>query len=76
MLVTPSVPPVVSFEPTPVPRVRYSTGTPIPAPRKVVTPAPPAPIKPRDLDELKTKYVDQLNEIFDTLINRFQELDL
>ena len=70
------MPKVVNFEPTPVPRVRYNTGTPIPAPRKVITPAPPANAKPRDLEELRTKYVKQLNELFDTLTDRFQQLDL
>lgn len=68
--------PLVNFEPIPVPRVRYSTSLPIPAPRKVITPAPPATPKPRDLEEIRTKYVKKINEMFDTLIERFQQLDL
>ncbi len=70
------VPPVVSFERTPVPRVRYGTSTPIPAPRKVLTPAPPATPKPRDLEEVRTKYLKNINEMFDTLTDRFQQLDM
>ena len=65
----------VSFEPVPLPRARYSTSTPVPAPRKVIAPAPPPPIKPRDLEDLRTKYVKKINTIFDTLTERFQQLD-
>lgn len=70
------VPPVVTFDPTPVPRVRYTTSTPIPAPRKVITPLQPATPKPRDLDEIRTNYVKKINELFDTLSERFQQLDM
>lgn len=70
------VPAGVSFERVPVPKVRYNTSIPIPAPRKVVTPATPAPPKPRDLEELRTNYVKKINELFDTLTERFQQLDM
>lgn len=69
------VPPVVRFDPTPVPRVRYGTSTPIPAPRKVIIPAPPATPKPRDLEEIRNTQVTKITEIFDTLTERFQQLD-
>lgn len=70
------VPPVVTFDLTPVPRVRYTTSTPIPAPRKVITPPQPATPKPRDLEEIRTNYVKKINELFDTLSERFQHLDM
>lgn len=70
------MPPAVSFDPTPVPRVRYGTTTPIPAPRKIITPAPPTTPKPRDLEDLRTNYIKKINEIFDTLTERFQHLDM
>lgn len=66
---------MTGFEPIPVPRARYITSTPIPTPRKVVTPAPPQAIKPRDFDELRTTYVKRINEMFDTLSEKFQQLD-
>lgn len=68
--------PLVGFEPTPVPRVRYSTSVPIPAPRKVITPAPPKTPKPRDYEELRSTYLKRINEMFDTLSERFQQLDM
>lgn len=68
--------PSVKFEPTPVPRVRYSTSTPIPAPRKVITPAPPKTPKPRDFEELRSTYIKKINEMFDTLSERFHQLDV
>lgn len=68
--------PVVGFEPTPVPRVRYTTSTPIPIPRKIITPAPPQTPKPRDLEELRGNYIKRINEMFDTLVERFQQLDM
>lgn len=71
-----NVVPMVDFEPTPVPRVRYSTNSPIPAPRKVVTPAPPKTPQPRDLEEVRTTYIKKVNELFDTLVERFQQLDM
>ena len=71
-----TVPAGVRFERVPVPKVRDNTSIPIPAPRKVVTPATPAPPKPRDLEELRTNYVKKINELFDTLTERFQQLDM
>jgi hypothetical protein len=56
--------------------VRYTTSTPIPVPRKTITPAPPATPKPRDLEEMRTNYLKKINELFDTLSERFQHLDM
>lgn len=70
------VPAPVPFEPIPIPRARYTTSTPIPAPRKVVQPAQPTAVKPRDIEDLRTGYISKLNELFDILSERFQQLDL
>ena len=67
--------PMTGFEPVPVPRVRYTPNVPIPCPRKVVTPAPPNPTKPRDFEELRATYTKRINDMFDTLAERFQQLD-
>ena len=67
--------PTSGFEPTLVPRTRYTTATPIPAPRKVITPSQPTPVKPKDFDELRNGYIKRINEMFDTLSEKFQQLD-
>lgn len=67
--------PMSGYEPTPLPRTRYTTATPIPAPRKTITPSQPTPVKPRDFDELRNSYIKRINDMFDTLAERFQQLD-
>lgn len=68
--------PMLGFEPTPIPRSRYTLATPIPTPRKVVTPTPPKPAQPRDFEELRSGYLKRINDMFDTLAERFQQLDV
>ena len=67
--------PIIEFEPTPVPRVHYTTSTPIPAPRKVITPSPPKVPTPRDFEKFHDNYMKKINEMFDTLVDQFQQLD-
>lgn len=68
--------PAAGFEPTPVPRTRYTTSIPIPTPRKQIPPTPiKRPVKPRDFEELRSTYVKRINEMFDTLAEKFQHLD-
>ncbi len=67
--------PMTGFEPVPVRRVRYTPTVPIPCPRKVITPAPPNQTKPRDFEELRSTYIKRVNDMFDTLAERFQQLD-
>lgn len=69
-------PSVIGFDPTPLPRVRYTTSMPVPAPRKIIPPTPPAAPKPRDLEELRKNYIKKMNEMFDTLKEQFQNLDM
>ncbi len=35
----------------------------------------PQPVKPRDFDELHSTYVKRINDMFDTLSEKFQQLD-
>ena len=67
--------PMSGYEPTPIPRTRYTMATPVPAPRKTITPSQPTPVKPRDFDELRNTYLKRINEMFDSLADRFQQLD-
>jgi len=64
------------FKPTTVPRTRYGLSTPVPTPRKTITPAPPKEVKPEDFEELRSTYLKRINEMFDTLAEKFHKLDV
>ena len=66
---------ILRFQPTPVPRHSYATSVPVPAPRKIVPPAEPKTAEPRDFEELRSTYIKRINEMFDSLSERFQQLD-
>ena len=66
---------VSRFHPSTVPRHSYVTSVPVPAPRKVVQPSTPISVKPRDFDDLRSTYLARINDMFDTLGEKFNQLD-
>ena len=66
---------VSRFHPSTVPRHSYVTSVPVPVPRKVVQPSTPISVKPRDFDDLRSTYLARINDMFDTLGEKFNQLD-